>query len=158
MRCAYPALQDDILADYERYDCIWLSKSCHFCSEDLGGFYLESSRTVFIQLEKLHARRLHRSPAPYHACAMRLMAPMSFTADEIGRLGACDEPAYLKITGIIASAGIKRRAYQRLESVTRCACLSIKLSKKAGAHLVGSSLQSELDIYADGERIVYLKA
>jgi isoleucyl-tRNA synthetase len=80
-------LQNGILADYDKYEFhLAVQKFVSFCSEDLGGFYLDILKDrLYTSAETSHARRAAQS-ALYHIthALMRLVAPiLSFTADEI---------------------------------------------------------------------------
>jgi isoleucyl-tRNA synthetase len=80
-------LQTEVLADYDRYEFhLAVQKFVSFCSEDLGGFYLDILKDrLYTSGETSHARRAAQS-ALHHIThsMMRLMAPiLSFTADEI---------------------------------------------------------------------------
>lgn len=80
-------LQTEVLADYDRYEFhLAVQKIVSFCSEDLGGFYLDILKDrLYTAGENSHARRAAQS-ALHHITHtfMRLIAPiLSFTADEI---------------------------------------------------------------------------
>jgi len=80
-------LQDHIKKDYASYEFhLGMQKFISFCSEDLGGFYLDILKDrLYTSNENSKARRAAQS-AIFHIthALMRLMAPvLSFTADEI---------------------------------------------------------------------------
>ena len=72
-------LQTEILADYDRYEFhLAVQKFVSFCSEDLGGFYLDILKDrLYTAGETSHPRRAAQS-ALYHItqCMMRLIAPI----------------------------------------------------------------------------------
>ncbi|MCE9632878.1 MAG: isoleucine--tRNA ligase [Methylophilales bacterium] len=80
-------LQTAVLADYNRYEFhLAMQKFVAFCSEDLGGFYLDILKDrLYTAGEKSKPRRAAQS-ALWHITQtlMKLLAPvLSFTADEI---------------------------------------------------------------------------
>ena len=90
-------LQDDICADYARYEFHQVVQKLQgFCSEDLGGFYLDILKDrLYTAGENSPARRSAQN-ALHHIVhsLVRLMAPiLSFTAEEVwtvlsGKTGA----------------------------------------------------------------------
>jgi isoleucyl-tRNA synthetase len=82
-------LHDEVTADYDRYEFHFaLQKLQAFCSEDLGGFYLDVLKDrLYTAGENSTARRSAQS-ALYHIAhsVIRLLAPvLSFTAEEAGK-------------------------------------------------------------------------
>jgi len=80
-------LQDDVRADYERYEFhLAVQKLQGFCSEDLGGFYLDILKDrLYTAGESSPARRSAQN-ALYHITQSlaRLIAPiLSFTGEEV---------------------------------------------------------------------------
>ena len=80
---AWQRLQDEVVADYERYEFhLIVQKLQTFCSEDLGGFYLDILKDrLYTAGENSTARRSAQN-ALYHIThsLVRLMAPiLSFT-------------------------------------------------------------------------------
>ncbi|PKO64253.1 MAG: isoleucine--tRNA ligase [Betaproteobacteria bacterium HGW-Betaproteobacteria-16] len=150
-------LQGRILADYDRYEFhLAVQKFVSFCSEDLGGFYLDILKDrLYTSGETSHARRAAQSALHHITQAMmRLMAPiLSFTADEIWQTLGMDAEATvfedvwyeLPVNGW-SEAGIAQ--WQAVLEVRALANKAIEEQRAQG--LVGSSLQSELDIHASG--------
>ncbi len=151
-------LQTAILADYDRYEFhLAVQKFVSFCSEDLGGFYLDVLKDrLYTTGETSHPRRAAQS-ALYHIThtLMRLTAPiLSFTAYEIWQtLGLSDDTSVFEETWYaLPPHGLGEQdiaAWQDILALRSQANKKIEEKREAG--LVGSSLQSELDIYADGE-------
>ena len=151
-------LQTKILADYERYEFhLAVQKFVAFCSEDLGGFYLDVLKDrLYTSGETSHARRAAQS-ALYHItqAMMRLMAPiLSFTADEIWQTLGMDSEAtvfedqwYALPDHGLSDANVLH--WQNVLTVRAQANKAIEEKRAQG--LVGSSLQSELDIHAMGK-------
>lgn len=150
-------LQTGILADYDRYEFhLAVQKFVSFCSEDLGGFYLDILKDrLYTSGETSHARRAAQS-ALHHIThtMMRLMAPiLSFTADEIWQtLGLdADKTVFEELWYQLPDHGLSAddlAAWQAVLEVRASANKAIE--EKRVQSLVGSSLQSELDIYAEG--------
>ena len=151
-------LQTEVLADYDRYEFhLAVQKFVSFCSEDLGGFYLDILKDrLYTVGETSHPRRAAQS-ALYHIthCMMRLMAPiLSFTANEIWQTLGLDKDKtvfedvwYQLPKHHMSDADI--HAWQDILNVRALTNKAIEEKRSAG--LVGSSLQSEVDIYADGK-------
>lgn len=151
-------LQRKILKDYERYEFhLAVQKFVSFCSEDLGGFYLDILKDrLYTSGESSHARRAAQS-ALHHIThsLMRLMAPiLSFTADEIWQtLGLDnDRSVFEDVWYELPPCGLNEDVIAQWDTVLEVRGLANKaIEAKRSQGLVGSSLQSELDIYATGE-------
>jgi len=151
-------LQADILADYDRYEFhLAVQKFVGFCSEDLGGFYLDILKDrLYTAAEGSHARRAAQSALHHitHAL-MRLMAPiLSFTADEVWQtLGLNpDETVFTETWYALPAHGLSVERVAAWQDVIQVRGLVNKeIEVKRGQGLVGSSLQSEIDVYADAK-------
>jgi len=149
-------LQTEILADYDRYEFhLAVQKFVSFCSEDLGGFYLDILKDrLYTAGETSHARRAAQS-ALHHIThtMMRLMAPiLSFTADEIWQiLGLdADKTVFEELWYSLPAHGLSEADLQAWQTILEVRAVANKaIEEKRAQSLVGSSLQSELDIYAD---------
>jgi isoleucyl-tRNA synthetase len=153
-------LQQDVCADYDRYEFhLVVQKLQQFCSEDLGGFYLDILKDrLYTSGEDSPARRSAQN-ALYHIThsLVRLMAPMlSFTSEEVWavlsgkedasvfeqqwyalpKLPAADDPGLAEKWSVICAW--RARVNKQLEE-----------ARAAG--LIGSALAGEVDIYAAGE-------
>jgi isoleucyl-tRNA synthetase len=147
-------LQTEILADYDRYEFhLAVQKFVGFCSEDLGGFYLDILKDrLYTTGENSFARRAAQS-ALYHIthCLMRLTAPiLSFTANEIWQTLGLDanktvfeEEWYQLPKHGLTTANIE--GWQLLIELRSQAQKEIE--KLRGSGTVGSSLQAELEFY-----------
>jgi isoleucyl-tRNA synthetase len=80
-------LQDDLTEDYRRYDFHLIVHRLHnFCSEDLGGFYLDVLKDRLYTAAANGLPRRSAQSALYHIAhsLVRLFAPiLSFTAEEV---------------------------------------------------------------------------
>lgn len=153
-------LQTEVLADYERYEFhLAVQKFVSFCSEDLGGFYLDILKDrLYTSGETSHARRAAQSALHHITHAMmRLMAPiLSFTADEIWQtLGLdADKSVFEELWYSLPAHGLNDADLQAWQTVLDVRAAANKaIEEKRAQGLVGSSLQSELNIFADG--VVY---
>ncbi len=148
-------LQTEILADYDRYEFhSAVQKFVSFCSEDLGGFYLDILKDRLYTAGKTsHARRAAQS-ALHHIThtMMRLMAPiLSFTANEIWQILGLetDKSVFEDVWYELPAHGLGAERVQAWEAVITVrgqAAKEIEVLRATGQ--VGSSLQAELDIYA----------
>ena len=163
-------LQEDILNHYNAYEFHpVVSKLQMYCSEDLGGFYLDILKDrLYTTAVTSHARRSAQT-AIWHITQslLRLMAPMlSFTAEEAWASFA-DAKTY-------ADGGetIFTQTYYTLPAVADAEALLAKygtlrdvraevtrqLEEVRGAGSIGSSLQAEVALTAHGERLAALES
>ena len=151
------SLQASVLEDYERYEFhLAMQKFVGFCSEELGGFYLDILKDrLYTTGETSHSRRAAQS-ALFHITntLMRLMAPvLSFTANEIWQtLGLSDDatvfeelwyelPAHDFSDNLFAQWADVRNVRSQVNKA---------IEEKRALGEVGSSLQSEIDIHTSG--------
>ena len=154
-----------VLADYERYEFhLAVQKFVGFCSEELGGFYLDILKDrLYTAGENSHARRAAQNALHHitHAL-MRLMAPiLSFTADEIWQtlnLGS-EVSVFEEQWYDLPAHGLNPERIADWEILLEVRALANKaIEEKRELGQVGSSLQSELDVYAQGETLRVLKS
>ena len=154
------ALQTDILLHYERYEFHpVIARLQNYCSEDLGGFYLDILKDrLYTTGVDSYARRSAQT-ALWHIAQslLRVMAPtLSFTAEEAWAVFA-DTDAYAGSDETIftqtywelpqvpdASALLEK--YAALRAVRTDVAKELEALRGAGA--IGSSLQAELTIKA----------
>lgn len=147
-------LQTGILADYDKYEFhLAVQKFVGFCSEDLGGFYLDILKDrLYTSGETSHARRAAQS-ALYHIthAMMRLMAPiLSFTADEIWQTLGLDAVAtvFEEDWYDLPEHGLNDRQLQHWQTVIALRAQAAKeIEVLRGEGKVGSSLQAELEFH-----------
>jgi isoleucyl-tRNA synthetase len=151
-------LQTEVLADYDRYEFhLAVQKLVSFCSDDLGSFYLDILKDrLYTSGENSPARRAAQS-ALHHITHtfMRLIAPiLSFTADEIwqtlnlGEDKSVFEDVWYDIPAHALQAN-RIEAWQAVVSARADSAKEIEVLRSAGE--VGSSLQSELEFFANNE-------
>jgi isoleucyl-tRNA synthetase len=149
-------LQDEVKQDYERYELHLIAQRLQtFCSEDLGGFYLDILKDrLYTAGENSFARRSAQN-ALYHIthALVRLMAPiLSFTAEEVWEVlsgkddvSVFEQEWYDLQESQLTQSNIKLWGYIRN---LREQEINKKLENMREAGEIGSSLAAELDIYA----------
>jgi len=151
-------LQDEVVADYARYEFHLIAQKLQtFCSEDLGGFYLDILKDrLYTAGTNSHARRSAQN-ALYHIThsLVRLMTPiLSFTAEEAWEVlsGRDDRSVFVEewydlpdvqLDGEAIAAWLKIGAWR--------AKTNKQLEEARAAGLIGSALAAEVDVYAAGE-------
>ena len=156
------ALQEEVLAHFEIFEFHPVAAKLQtYCSEDLGGFYLDILKDrLYTSGTDSHARRSAQN-ALWHITSslLRLIAPMlSFTAEEAWAVFAPDAYA--------SNGTIFIETYHPLPAITHADALIYKwttlrairadvlkkLEDARAASLIGSSLQAEVEIHATGDR------
>jgi isoleucyl-tRNA synthetase len=162
------SLQAQMEAHYEMYEFQPVySKLQNFCSEDLGGFYLDILKDrLYTSAVTSHARRSAQT-ALWHITQslLRVMAPaLSFTAEEAWTIFAGEE-AYKASDETIftqtwwqlpqaADAEALMAKYTALRAVRTDVTKQLEDLRTSGA--IGSSLQAELTIKAAGDKFKLL--
>lgn len=157
-------LQADILAHYEAYEFHpVIAKLQNYCSEDLGGFYLDILKDrLYTSGVTSHARRSAQT-ALWHITQslLRVMAPtLSFTAEEAWAVfagaetyQASDETifttTYWQLPAVADGAALLEK-YTALRAVRTDVTKQLEDLRTSGA--IGSSLQAELAIQASGAK------
>ncbi|MEQ1555498.1 MAG: class I tRNA ligase family protein, partial [Gallionella sp.] len=147
-------LQAEITAAYAAYDFHTVTQKLQaFCSEDLGGFYLDILKDrLYTAGENSTARRSAQN-ALYHItqCLHRLMAPiLSFTAEEVHEVlsGKDDASVFVgewyALPALDNSSDIATR-WNALRTVR--AEVQKRLEELRAAGTIGSSLQAEVDVF-----------
>jgi isoleucyl-tRNA synthetase len=161
-------LQKDTLADYERYDFHpAVARLQTFCSEDLGGFYLD------ILKDRLYTTGLDSQPrraaqsALWHITQslLKLMSPiLSFTANEAWQVfnrnsGPIEDSIFLHTYYAlpeIPHAEALCDKWGKLRAIRAEVTRLLETHREAGR--IGSSLQAEVEIHASGERLELLQS
>ena len=152
-------LQHGMRNNYERYEFHLIAQKLQaFCSEDLGGFYLDILKDRLYTAGKNSPARRSAQNALYHIThsLVRLMAPiLSFTAEEAwAALNGNDDVSVFEqqwhgLPEVQLSTGaINLWAYVRN---LREQEVNKKLENMREAGKIGSSLAAELDIYVSGK-------
>jgi isoleucyl-tRNA synthetase len=143
---------------YGKYEFhLAVQKLVSFCSDDLGAFYLDILKDrLYTSGENSPERRAAQSALHHITHAfMRLIAPiLSFTADEIWaalNLGE-DKSVFEELWYDLPAHGLQANriaAWQVIINARADAAKEIEVLRSAGA--VGSSLQAELEFFANNE-------
>jgi isoleucyl-tRNA synthetase len=156
------ALQAEIQAHYDVYEFHpVVSKLQMYCSEDLGGFYLDILKDrLYTSGVTSHARRSAQS-AIWHLThsLLRLMAPMlSFTAEEAWAVFASPEMnadgtifthTFYQLPEVADGAALLNK-YALLREVRNNVTKQLEEVRVAGS--IGSSLQAEVALQASGDK------
>ncbi|MDH4284239.1 MAG: isoleucine--tRNA ligase [Gallionellaceae bacterium] len=148
-------LQAEIQHDYSRYEFhAVVQKLQAFCSEDLGGFYLDILKDRLYTTAPNSQGRRSAQNALYHITQSltRLMAPiMSFTAEEVWSLLGQSQSSVFETLWYslpkLPAADIKLAQ----DWATICAWrarVNKRLEESRAAGQIGSALAAEIDIYA----------
>jgi isoleucyl-tRNA synthetase len=150
-------LQKKVLAHYAKFEFQPAMQAIqNFCSEDLGGFYLDVLKDrLYTAGARSNPRRAAQS-ALHHILQTltRLIAPvLSFTAEEIWSILHTDQDESVFLHGYhslpaVGGAGALQSRWNRLREIRAVALKSIEDQRTAGA--LGSSLQAELAFSAAG--------
>jgi len=157
---AMARLQADILVHYERYEFHpVIARLTNYCSEDLGGFYLDILKDrLYTTAPDSHARRSAQT-ALWHIAhsLLRVMAPtLSFTSEEAWAVfagaeafSASDETIFTQTWWTlpdVPDAGALVEKYTQLRAVRADVTKQLEELRTSGA--IGSSLQAEVTIQA----------
>ncbi|GAB3418159.1 isoleucine--tRNA ligase [Massilia agilis] len=157
-------LQKDVAASFDRYEFHpVVARLQNYCSEDLGGFYLDVLKDRLYTTAIDSKARRSAQTALWHMThsLLRVMAPiLSFTAEEAwavfaGSEGyqASDETIFTQTLWTfpqVADGETLLAKYTELRAVR--AAVTKELEELRAAGKIGSSLQAELVIKAAGEK------
>ena len=161
-------LQEEIMAHYAVYEYHPIvSKLQMYCSEDLGGFYLDVLKDRLYTAGVASVARRSAQTALWHIThsLLRLMAPvLSFTADEAWRFfadaqtfAASDETVFTQTVHTLPSGADSAELlvrYAALREIRTEVTKQLEEVRIAGG--IGSSLQAELEVRASGEKFALL--
>jgi isoleucyl-tRNA synthetase len=157
-------LQADIAAHFERYEFHpVVSRLQNFCSEDLGGFYLDilKDRLYTTGVDSLARRSAQTALWHIAHSLLRVMAPvLSFTAEEAWAVFAgekaytdSDETIFTQTMWTfpeVADGAALLDKYALLRAVRTDVTKQLEEVRASGA--IGSSLQAELAVKAAGDK------
>ncbi|MCU6432998.1 isoleucine--tRNA ligase [Undibacterium sp. Jales W-56] len=164
------ALQADILAHYEQFEFHpVIAKLQSFCSEDLGGFYLDILKDRLYTSGTTSAARRSAQTAIWHITQslLRLMAPtLSFTAEEAWANFASKEAyadsdetiftqTYYALPDI-DNANALMEKYTALRAIRTDVTKQLEEVRVAGG--IGASLQAEVTMKASGAKFTLLQS
>ena len=156
--------QASVLQDYARFEFhLAIPKIQTFCSEDLGGFYLDILKDRLYTTARTSAARRSAQNALWHLSQglLKLIAPiLSFTAEEAwsvlqpGQATIFTE-TYHVFPAIEGAAQLLAR-WTALRAL-RSEVLKV-LEEARAAKAIGSSLQAEVEITAGGDKLALLNS
>ncbi|CAL61033.1 isoleucine tRNA synthetase (Isoleucine--tRNA ligase) (IleRS) [Herminiimonas arsenicoxydans] len=160
------AMQNEIVAHYRAYEFHpVISKLQGYCTEDLGGFYLDILKDrLYTSGVTSHARRSAQS-AIWHLTQslLRLMAPvLSFTAEEAWVIFAGKDAGDTIFTQTyyalpeVADGDALLGKYTLLREVRNDVTKQLEEVRVAGG--IGSSLQAEVALQASGDKFAALES
>jgi isoleucyl-tRNA synthetase len=150
-------LQAAVVEDYKAYQFHLVAQKLQgFCSEDLGGFYLDILKDRLYTCGADSRARRSAQTALWHIAQSltRLMAPiLSFTAEEAWQVmsGGKGGSVFEEVWHTVPASGLDQKtldAWAKLREFRELAAKRIE--EKREAKEVGSSLAAELDIHATG--------
>lgn len=165
-------MQSEVLSHFEKYDFHpAMSRLQHFCSEDLGAFYLDVLKDrLYTSAPRSLARRSAQTALLHITQSLlKLMAPvLSFTAEEawdillssalksspdIGRLTIFTE-CFHTMPAVSGAQELEQR-WTRLREIRALVMRKLEDLRSAGS--IGSSLQGEVDLTASGLDLALLQ-
>ena len=160
-------MQKELTAHYDRYEFHpAVSRLMTFCSEDMGGFYLDIIKDRLYTLAADAPARRSAQNALFHITQsfLRLSAPfLSFTAEEVWGIFAHKTKSKDTIfteefyqLPKINDAGALIAKWDRIRAMRSDITKAIEFEREAGN--VGSSLQAELQIEAPATDAALLKS
>ena len=154
-------LQKDIIGHYHVYEFHpVVAKLQLFCSEDLGGFYLDVLKDrLYTSAPKSLARRSAQTALHQITHALlRWMAPfLSFTAEEAWKIFGSSESIFLEqFTELPAGDAALLAKWKRLRDIRDVVNKDIEDVRAAGK--IGASLQAEITLAAEPEDLALLQS
>jgi isoleucyl-tRNA synthetase len=164
-------LQEQVRTAYDSYEFHRIFQLVHnFCAVDMGGFYLDIIKDRQYTTREDSIPRRSAQTAMYHVAEslVRWLAPiLSFTAEEIWRHlpGTREESVFLsawyELPAAYYSEGeiLQRMGPDFWEHIIGVRdAVSKELEQLRGAGKIGSSLDAEVDLYADEQTLGLLQA
>ncbi|WP_295006733.1 isoleucine--tRNA ligase [uncultured Dechloromonas sp.] len=152
-------LQDSCRADYNKYEFHRVVQALQtFCSEDLGGFYLDILKDrLYTTAPKSVARRSAQS-ALWHVTQafVRLLAPItSFTAEEVWAVltGKADDSIMFQRwheLPVVAGEGELLAKWSLIRAARADVTKALEAQREAGK--IGSALQAAVAVHCAGEK------
>jgi isoleucyl-tRNA synthetase len=162
--CGRASQQPHSPGHYGKYEFHLVAQKLQtFCSEDLGGFYLDILKDRLYTAGADSRARRSAQNALYHMtqALVRLMAPvLSFTANEVwetlnGGAASVFEQTWHQYPLPRDAAGLRAR-WQKLRGLRSDVQKLLEELRVAGK--IGSSLAGEVDLYANGGNSSFLKS
>ncbi len=155
-------LQRQVLKDYDAFEFHYVMQKLQaFCSEDLGGFYLDILKDRLYTAARDSSARRSAQNALYHIAhsLLRLIAPvLSFTSDEAWSIFTRDEKDSVLLHTwhqFPDAGGDLCERWDQIRVVRAEVQKELEALRTAGK--IGSSLQAEVEVHAEGTRLDALK-
>ncbi|WP_415895319.1 isoleucine--tRNA ligase [Neptuniibacter sp. PT34_22] len=151
-------LQEELIEHFNQYEFLQVfQKVSHFCSQDMGGFYLDIIKDrQYTAATDSHARRSAQT-ALYHIveALVRWIAPIcSFTADEIWATLAGERTQsvhldtwYQGLTKLPADSAFDSAYWEQVMAVKTAINKQLETERSDGN--IGGSLEAEVTLYCD---------
>jgi isoleucyl-tRNA synthetase len=156
-------LQDDLERDYQHYDFHLIVHRLHnFCSEDLGGFYLDILKDRLYTAAAKGIPRRSAQSALYHIAQslVRLFAPiLSFTSEEVWEhlTGDIAGSVLLHTWHVFPEQGDEEALVHRWEHIRELRSeVQRALEEARSAGQIGSSLAADVEIRVGGSDFALL--
>ena len=156
------ALQKEIVRLYESYDFHQLTKKLvSFCSEDMGGFYLDIIKDRLYTMPEKSVERRSAQTTLYHIthALTRMIAPiLSFTAEELWQTIANDHNIFKESWYEFTPTSLNQAELQFLrviEDIRPIVNKNIEAEREKG--MVGSSLECDIQLSCKLETFQVLK-
>ena len=156
-------LQTDIIAAYERYQFHLVYQHIkHFCSVDLGGFYLDVIKDRQYTCQKNALARRSCQSAMYHSlnALLRWLAPiLSFTAEEAWHYqpGVFSETVFLEDWYVFPEMTHERIDWETLLQIREWSNVALEEKRNKGVIRAGLDAKIWLHVSADRyERLAFL--
>ena len=156
-------LQRQVLKHYDAFEFHYVMQKIQaFCSEDLGGFYLDILKDRLYTAARNSSARRSAQNALYHIThgLLRLIAPvLSFTADEAWLVLVREEKDSVLLHTwhqFPDAGGDLCERWDQIRVVRAEVQKELEALRTAGK--IGSSLQAEVEVHAEGARLDALKA
>jgi isoleucyl-tRNA synthetase len=160
------AMSEACQADYAKFEFhLVVQRLQTFCSEDLGGFWLDILKDRLYTTAKDSPARRSAQSALHHVtqALLRLMAPiLSFTAEEAWEVlhPGKDESVFFHTWKDVLppqdGEPALRARWERLRAIRATVTKALEDSRAAGS--IGSSLQAEVTVAADGTDLPLLRS
>ncbi|WP_062627310.1 isoleucine--tRNA ligase [Ferriphaselus amnicola] len=146
-------LQAEVRADYDRYEFhLVVQKLTSFCSEDLGGFYLDILKDRLYTAGTDSVARRSAQNALYHLthALIRLMSPiLSFTGEEgwSAFTGKTEEGVFEQLWYDVPESGLSGEQVSAWWDVRNLRdVVNKKLEEQRATGVIGSALQAEVEV------------
>lgn len=158
-------LQNEIIDAYNTYQFQPIyQKILHFCTLDLGGFYLDivKDRQYTAKADGLPRRSAQTAMYYVIEALVRWLAPLiSYTADEIWHYipGQRSESVFLEnwytdLFPLDEDSAIDRESWEKIMQVRSAVAKELESLRSAGT--IGASLNAEVTLYADADYLTAL--